>query len=144
MSDNLSISIIFSLLYFIYLSGYFIVISTSLRFAQYYVTRIEISPRASLGRNDIKIHIYLLATKKRAVNCYSLFHWNRRRPTLPGRVQPSTLSAGRLNFCVRNENRWIPTAIITGMAKCSLHTHNCTVFSSSKYSKKPTSLTRSV
>ena len=39
---------------------------------------------------------------------------SRRRPTLPGRCQPSTISAKRLNFCVRYGNRWIPLAIITG------------------------------
>ena len=38
----------------------------------------------------------------------------RRRPTLPGRFQPSTISALRLNFCVRDGNRWIPQAIVTG------------------------------
>ena len=38
----------------------------------------------------------------------------RRRPTLPGRFQPSTISVLRLNFCVRDGNRWIPQAIITG------------------------------
>ena len=38
----------------------------------------------------------------------------RRRPTLPGRCQPSTISAKRLNFCVRYGNRWVPLAIITG------------------------------
>ena len=53
---------------------------------------------------------------------------NRRRPTLPGRVQPSTISAEGLNFCVRNENRWDPFAITTGMVEYALHTHNCTVF----------------
>ena len=75
--------------------------------------------------------------KKRVVTKLLSFYWNRRRPTLPGRVQPSTISAEGLNFCVRNENRWIPTAIVTGMVEClSLHTHNCTVLSLSKYSKK--------
>ena len=38
----------------------------------------------------------------------------RRRPTLPGRFQPSTISVLRLNFCVRYGNRWNPQAIITG------------------------------
>ena len=38
----------------------------------------------------------------------------RRRPTLPGRFQPSTISVLRLNFCVRAGNRWIPQAIVTG------------------------------
>ena len=38
----------------------------------------------------------------------------RQRPNLPGRVQPSTFGAKRLNFCVRNGNRWNPLAITTG------------------------------
>ena len=38
----------------------------------------------------------------------------RRRPTLPGRFQPSTISVLRLNFCVRDGNRWDPQAIVTG------------------------------
>ena len=38
----------------------------------------------------------------------------RRRPILPGRVQPSTFSAEGLNFCVRYGNRWNPFAIATG------------------------------
>ena len=41
-------------------------------------------------------------------------HGIRRRPTLPGRVQPSTIGAEGLNFCVRNGNRWDPFAIATG------------------------------
>ena len=39
---------------------------------------------------------------------------NRRRHTLPGRVQPSTICADELNFCVRYENRWDLIAIDTG------------------------------
>ena len=31
-----------------------------------------------------------------------------------GRFQPSTISVLRLNFCVRDGNRWIPQAIVTG------------------------------
>ena len=38
----------------------------------------------------------------------------RRRPTLPGRFQPSTIGAERLNFCVRDGYRWCPLAIVTG------------------------------
>ena len=37
----------------------------------------------------------------------------RRRSTLPGRYQPSTIDVLRLNFCVRNGNRWNPQAIAT-------------------------------
>ncbi len=40
----------------------------------------------------------------------------RQRPTLPGRLQPSTIGAERLNFCVRYGNRWDPFAIVTGIS----------------------------
>ena len=43
----------------------------------------------------------------------------RRRPTLPGRFQPSTISVLRLNFCVRDGNRWVPQAIVTGKERGS-------------------------
>ena len=46
-------------------------------------------------------------------------HGIRRRPTLPGRFQPSTISVLRLNFCVRDGNRWIPQAIVTGTRSAS-------------------------
>ena len=39
----------------------------------------------------------------------------RKRPTLRGRLQPSTIGAERLNFCVRYGNRWDPFAIVTGI-----------------------------
>ena len=35
----------------------------------------------------------------------------RRRSSLPGRYQPSTFDVLRLNFCVRDGNRWNPQAI---------------------------------
>ena len=38
----------------------------------------------------------------------------RRRPTFPGRVQPSIIGAEELNFCVRDGNRWDLFAITTG------------------------------
>ena len=41
-------------------------------------------------------------------------HGIRRRPTFPGRVQPSIIGAEGLNFCVRDGNRWDPFAITTG------------------------------
>ena len=47
----------------------------------------------------------------------------RRRPTLPGRFQPSTISVLRLNFCVRDGNRWIPlfssASALASLALCS-------------------------
>ena len=39
----------------------------------------------------------------------------RQRPTLPGRLQPSTIGPERLNICVRYGNRWDPFAIVTGI-----------------------------
>ena len=55
---------------------------------------------------------------KRKMTQLKLSHFSfgiRQCPTLPGRHQPSTIGAERLNFCVRYGNRWIPFAITTGM-----------------------------
>ena len=46
----------------------------------------------------------------------------RQRPTLPDRLQPSTIGAERLNFCVRYGNRWDPFAIVTGILSDTLRT----------------------
>ena len=40
----------------------------------------------------------------------------RQRPILAVGVPTTTFGAIELNFCVRNGNRWILYAIITGMA----------------------------
>ena len=51
----------------------------------------------------------------------------RQRPTLPGRLQPSTIGVLRLNFCVRNGNRWNPQAITTAKGEhmwCALRKKN--------------------
>ena len=48
----------------------------------------------------------------------------RQRPTLPGRLQPSTIGVLRLNFCVRNGNRWNPQAITTAMGEL-IHFRAC-------------------
>ena len=53
-------------------------------------------------------------TQKRSRSFEQLLIGIRRRPTLPGRVQPSTIGAEGLNFCVRYGNRWDPFAIATG------------------------------
>ena len=39
---------------------------------------------------------------------------NRQRPTFPGSFPPSIISAKELNYCVRDGNRWILLAIVTG------------------------------
>ena len=54
-----------------------------------------------------------ICTRKEPILLDELY-WIRRRPTLPGRFQPSTISVLRLNFCVRDGNKWIPQAIVTG------------------------------
>ena len=71
---------------------------------------------------NFAIYPYRRTQKKETVFNYLFLTCNRRRPTLPGRVQPSTISAEGLNFCVRNENRWIPFAFVTGMAECPSRT----------------------
>ena len=58
---------------------------------------------------------YLWIQMKNPQLLLGAFIWIRQRPTLPGRLQPSTIGAERLNFCVRDGNRWIPFAIVTGM-----------------------------
>ena len=58
----------------------------------------------------------------------------RRRPTLPGRVQPSTIGAEGLNFCVRYGNRWDPFAIVTG--NCCIFVGPRSVISHSSYLPK--------
>ena len=53
----------------------------------------------------------------------------RQRPTLPGRLQPSTIGTEGLNFCVRDGNRWNPFVITTGNGEhicLVLHPDNCT------------------
>ena len=39
-----------------------------------------------------------------------------QQPILPDGCPSSTFGAAELNFCVRNENRWILSAIVTTMA----------------------------
>ena len=62
------------------------------------------------------------------VNCFSasffkIFLWlfyclsaikNRQRPTFPGSFPPSIIGAKELNFCVRDGNRCVLPAIVTG------------------------------
>ena len=52
---------------------------------------------------------------------------------LPGRVQPSTFGTERLNFCVRDGNRWDPLVIATGNGElftCGEKKQNCFLFPS--------------
>ena len=58
---------------------------------------------AELPANEIQLTAF-------AVSCYGI----RQRPTLPGRLQPSTIGTEGLNFCVRYGNRWNPFVITTG------------------------------
>ena len=67
---------------------------------------------------------------------------NRRRPTLPGRFQPSTIGAEGLNFCVRDGNRWGPFAFATGSFQVSLEDFrdlSCSPLSSSHLHNRTTS-----
>ena len=91
-----------------------------------------------------------LSTQKKAPRRMSgrLLIGIRQRPTLPGRLQPSTIGAQGLNFCVRYGNRWIPFAIATGSpaglgASRSAHPENCTPeFRTSCFSTTSWSLSR--
>ena len=46
--------------------------------------------------------------------CFS-FVWMQQLPIFPCRLQQSIVGASELNFCVRYENRWDLTAIVTAM-----------------------------
>ena len=52
----------------------------------------------------------------------------RRRPTLPGRCQPSTIGAEGLNFCVRYGYRCDPFAIATGNCNYLIHACHSSIF----------------
>ena len=62
-----------------------------------------------------KNKLCLKANEKAPAKAEAFSFGIRQRPTLPGRLQPSTIGAERLNFCVRYGNRWIPFAIVTGI-----------------------------
>ena len=64
--------------------------------------------------HTILISFKVTSAQKRETLVRMSLNGIRRRPTLPGRFQPSTISVLRLNFCVRDGNRWIPQAIVTG------------------------------
>ena len=56
--------------------------------------------------------------QKRPVNHHESFLL-RQLPTLPRRLQRSTLGLWTLNYCVRNGNRWNRSGIITALLTCS-------------------------
>ena len=72
---------------------------------------MNVTFRMSLAKSIMK---YIVTYAKREPFKRMTLDEIRRRPTLPGRFQPSTISVLRLNFCVRDGNRWIPQAIVTG------------------------------
>ena len=77
------------------------------------------------------VNLYYHERKIKKRGFLLFFLWNRQRPILPGRLQPSTFSAEGLNFCVRNVYRWYPFAIVTGMVECpSVHSqlHSIIIF----------------
>ena len=82
--------------------------STALRKAKYDASRLANCP----GESDISV-----IQMKNPQLLLGAFIWIRQRPTLPGRLQPSTIGAERLNFCVRYGNRWIPFAVATGIVQ---------------------------
>ena len=66
---------------------------------------------------------------------------NRQLPTLPGRLQPSTIGLCVLNYCVRNGNRWNHASIVTECVRkhlCSLKTIQKKVTEHLRSSRIPT------
>ena len=82
-----------------------------------------LTERSSQPRGDSGCSWDRTGEKKKEDNLLEvLTHGIRRRPSLPGGFPPSTLSVLRLNYCVRDGNRWDPQAIVTGncIRLCSL------------------------
>ena len=82
-----------------------------------------LTERSSQQRGDSGCSWDRNGEKKKEDNLLEvLSHGIRRRPSLPGGFPPSTLSVLRLNYCVRDGNRWDPQAIVTGncIRLCSL------------------------
>ena len=48
----------------------------------------------------------------------------QQQPIFPCRLQQSIFGASELNFCVRNENRWDLTAIVTAMVYLGISSVN--------------------
>ena len=57
--------------------------------------------------------------KRNDIHCIVPFCLNRQRPTFPGSLPPSILSAGELNFCVRDGYRCLLPAFVTGFTNPS-------------------------
>ena len=64
-------------------------------------------------QTSLKIKRLVYIPKKGANLSTDSFHLRRRLPTLP--LLRSTIGVTRLNFCVRDENRWDLLAIATAM-----------------------------
>ena len=54
--------------------------------------------------------------------CLSGNKKNRQRPTFPGSFPPSIIGAKELNFCVRDGNRCVLPAIVTGFIRILIST----------------------
>src|SRR5690554_2000931 len=74
--------------------------------------------------------MYLQLNKKSDHFMGSDLFYFRYRLSLPGGLPPSTISAERLNFCVRYGNRCDPFAIATGKTfeDCAFKTTQCKSF----------------
>ena len=70
--------------------------------------------RVARGRRVIRRPRHISQRTLHDLQSCNVLNEMRQRPTLPGRSQPSTISAWRLNFCVRYGYRWNPPAIVTG------------------------------
>ena len=61
-------------------------------------------------------YFYIKRAIKKHCSLSNAFNGMWQRPILPAGHPASTFGALKLNFCVRNENRWILQAIVTTMA----------------------------
>ena len=74
--------------------------------------------RSSVHQSRLSVHAPQppLCKNKKGWFLKSSFFSNRQRPTFPGSFPPSIIGARELNCCVRDGNRCILSAIVTGFS----------------------------
>ena len=69
-----------------------------------------------------RIELGLPPWKGGVLTAWPWSHINRQRPTFPGSFPPSIIGAKELNFCVRDGNRCVLPAIVTGFIRILIST----------------------
>ena len=86
-------------------------------FVQCFEKTLQIGHARDEKKNSFDKEFYILTISiirmKKRTHFWVLFIESWRCPIFPGRLQPSIVGEKKLNFCVRDENRWILLSIVT-------------------------------